>query len=113
MDEKKFKRLQKSLSQALAHAQGDGGKVTLTHVRILEPKAMSSNQIASLRERLRLSQSVFAKLLNVSTKTVMAWEQGQNPPSGSSLRMLEMIKNNPERFLKISEDDGIIERMEA
>ena len=113
MDDKKFKRLQKSMELAVQHAQGKGGKVTMTEIRILEPKAMSAKQIASLRTKLRLSQSVFAKLLNVSPKTVMAWEQGQNPPSGSSLRMLELIKNDPERFLRMSEDDGIIERLEA
>ena len=113
MDDKKFKRLQKSMKQALGHAQGKNDKVTVTEIRILEPKVLSAKQIASLRTKLRLSQSVFAKLLNVSPKTVMAWEQGQNPPNGSSLRMLEMIKNDPERFLRMSEDDGIIERLEA
>lgn len=113
MDKKKFKKLQKSLEQALQHARGDNNKVSVTHVRILEPKALTANQIAALRKKLRLSQSVFAKLLNVSPKTVMAWEQGQNPPSGSSLRMLEIIKNDPERFLRISEEDGIIEITKA
>jgi putative transcriptional regulator len=113
MDDKKFKRLQKSMKQALHHAQGKDGKVTMTEIRILEPKVMSAKQIAALRTKLRLSQSVFAKLLNVSPKTVMAWEQGQNPPNGCSLRMLEMIENDPERFLRMSEDDGIIERLEA
>lgn len=101
------------MKQALHHAQGKDGKVTMTEIRILEPKVMSAKQIAALRTKLRLSQSVFAKLLNVSPKTVMAWEQGQNPPNGCSLRMLEMIENDPERFLRMSEDDGIIERLEA
>ena len=37
-------------------------------------------KIAKLRERLAISQSVFAAMLNVSSSTVQKWEQGQRTP---------------------------------
>ena len=62
MDDRKFSRLKKSMNQALKHAQRKNAKVTVTEIRILEPKVLSAKQIAALRAKLRLSQSVFAKL---------------------------------------------------
>jgi hypothetical protein len=34
MDEKKFKRLQKSMKQALQHARGNDSKITMTEIRV-------------------------------------------------------------------------------
>ena len=38
----------------------------------------------------------FASALNVSDKTVKAWEQGIKPPGSSALRLLEIIERHPE-----------------
>ncbi|HEY7180128.1 MAG TPA: helix-turn-helix domain-containing protein [Blastocatellia bacterium] len=35
---------------------------------------MKKREIAKLRQQLNLSQAVFASVLNVSVKTVQAWE---------------------------------------
>lgn len=40
-----------------------------------------------------MSQSVFARLLMVSTKTVQSWEQGVRNPMHSSLRLIQFIEN--------------------
>ncbi len=45
---------------------------------------------------LRLSQPVFAKLLNVSPETVKAWEQGKRVPEGAAVRLLEVAEDHPE-----------------
>jgi DNA-binding transcriptional regulator YiaG len=34
-----------------------------------------------------MSQAVFAQVLNVSTKTVQSWVQGQRKPSQAALRL--------------------------
>ena len=48
--------------------------------------------------RLGLKQRQFADVLNVSDKTVKAWEQGINPPSGPALRLLQIAELHPEVF---------------
>ena len=57
---------------------------------------MSSHEIARIRKRLNYSQSVFARVLNVSTKTVQAWEQGVRVPSDAALKLLTIAKKHPE-----------------
>lgn len=50
-----------------------------------------SARIRALRERLQLSQSVLAALLNTSDSTVRKWEQGDKSPSGPSLKLLNLL----------------------
>ena len=65
-----------------------------------EPESMSATEIKKLREKLSLSVSVFASVMNVSPKTVEAWEAGTNEIGGSALRLLDMIKKNPDIILE-------------
>jgi len=61
------------------------------------PKPMSARQIIGLRKsKLRVSQSVFARLANTAPQTVHAWEQGRSRPSGSALRVLHIFDDRPE-----------------
>ena len=66
----------------------------------VEPESMSASEIKKLREKLSLSVSVFASVMNVSPKTVEAWEAGTNEIGGSALRLLDMIKKNPDIILE-------------
>ena len=79
-----------------------GKKLTLKKVSLpSKPKEMSAAEIAILRKKqLNMSQHVFASLLNVSTKTVQAWEQNHNHPNGTALRLLQLIGEKPEIFTK-------------
>ena len=45
---------------------------------------------------MRLSQPVFADLLNVSPETVKSWEQGKNYPAGAAVRLLQVAEKHPE-----------------
>jgi putative transcriptional regulator len=51
----------------------------------------SADDIRTIRERNRVSQSVFAAYLNVGKTTVSQWEQGQKHPRGTSLKLLSLI----------------------
>ena len=57
---------------------------------------MSAEDIKKLRLRLRLSSGMFASVMGVSEKTVEAWERGTNKPSGSSLRLMNMLSIYPD-----------------
>ena len=66
----------------------------------VEPETMNASEIKKIREILSLSVSVFASVMNVSPKTVEAWEAGTNEIGGSALRLLDMIKKNPDIILE-------------
>ena len=51
--------------------------------------------IRKIREKTKFSQSVFAKVLNVSPSTVRQWEQGKRKPSGSTKVLLELLSMQP------------------
>lgn len=53
-----------------------------------------------LRKQLNYSQSLFARVLNVSTKTVQAWEQGVRVPSDAALKLLTIAKKHPDILLE-------------
>jgi Predicted transcriptional regulator len=58
----------------------------------LDVEPLSPQQIKSLRERLHVSQAVFAALLNTSVSTIQKWEIGEKKPSGPSLKLLNLIE---------------------
>lgn len=54
-------------------------------------RSLSARQIRAIRARTRMSQAVFAAILNTSTSTVQKWEIGAKRPSGPSLKLLNMV----------------------
>ncbi len=61
----------------------------------IDPVIITANEIQTIRKTLKLSQSVFAKLLNVSLSSVRQWEQGIRTPSGSTMVLLELLQREP------------------
>ena len=61
----------------------------LTPVRPLTPR-----QIRALRERERVSQTVFANYLNVTPNLVSKWERGEKKPSGPALKLLSLVEKH-------------------
>ena len=53
---------------------------------------LDSTRIKRLRERLHVSQPIFAHYLNTSESTVQKWERGEKKPSGPSLKLLALVK---------------------
>ena len=82
----------------------DKGKISLrtTVVEVPKPlKIMTSKDLKKVREKqLNMSQTIFAKFLNVSPETVRAWEQGKTSPKGPALVMLNLAKNDKQAFLE-------------
>lgn len=97
--------LVQSAEEALAYVRGDQSKGRV-RVRTREatipipppPASYTPEQIHAIRLHLGLKQREFADVLNVSDKTVKAWEQGINPPSGPALRLLQIAEAHPELF---------------
>lgn len=77
------------------HKAGVMDKVTLRDIEALCVRPllpMSPEEIKELRGKYGVSQSVFARYLNVQAVTVKKWEQGANSPSGPALKLLHLIK---------------------
>jgi putative transcriptional regulator len=54
-------------------------------------RTLSARQIRAIRTRARMSQAVFAAVLNTSVSTVQKWEIGEKRPSGPSLKLLDVV----------------------
>lgn len=54
---------------------------------------LTATQIKKIRLREHVSQPVFAKYLNISTSTIKQWEQGEKHPRGTSLKLLNLVKD--------------------
>lgn len=50
-----------------------------------------SQQIKRIRTKLKLSQPVFAAVLNTTLSTVVQWEGGKKHPRGTSLKLLNLV----------------------
>lgn len=53
---------------------------------------MRPQDIADLRAREGVSQSVFAIHLNVTKSTVAQWESGEKKPAGPALKLLNLVQ---------------------
>ena len=69
------------------------GGLNLKTTKLSEP---SPPQI--IRSKLNLSQSLFAGLLGVSTRTLQDWEQGRRVPQGPAIALLRIAEQHPEVF---------------
>ncbi len=54
---------------------------------------LTPDEIRGIRDHERVSQSVFAHYLNVSTSIVSKWERGYKTPTGSSLKLLSIVRH--------------------
>ena len=55
-------------------------------------EALKPEQIKRIREEARVSQAVFAAILNTSLSTVQKWEIGQKRPTGTALKLLYLVQ---------------------
>ena len=74
------------------------GKITLrTHKveqQALEPD--SGEEIAALRERLNMSQPVFAHVLRAAPATLKNWEQNRSRPNDQATLLIRLLARHPE-----------------
>ncbi|MEX1103865.1 MAG: helix-turn-helix domain-containing protein [Dehalococcoidia bacterium] len=57
-----------------------------------ERATWDAERVASLRRRLRLSQTALAAEMGVRQQTVSEWETGRYAPRGASARLLSMLE---------------------
>jgi putative transcriptional regulator len=73
----------------------------------LRPTPYDPEMVKETRKLLGASQSVFARFLGVSIKTVRAWEQGINTPNDIACRFMDEIRRNPPYWLERLRDAAV------
>lgn len=91
----KMSKFSTKLREALEEIkQCEEGKITLRTELVEIPKppaSLKAQDIKNIRKNNMYSQGMFARVLNVSVKTVQSWESGKRTPRDASLRLLEII----------------------
>lgn len=59
---------------------------------LVKPDVFSPDDIRALRERENVSQSVFARYLNVTKNLVSDWERGIKKPGGPATLLLSLVR---------------------
>jgi putative transcriptional regulator len=87
-----------SVEALAAHVRGERKLTLHTHALTLPGRLdpLRPKDVAAIRRRLNVSQSVFAALLNVPKVTAISWEKGRRKPTGAALRLLDLIRKKPE-----------------
>lgn len=74
---------------------------TVRRVKLdLEPRLYDKAEVKRVREAIKASQPLFAKLLGVDVNTVRSWEQGKREPSPMARRFMDEIIADPKRWQK-------------
>lgn len=61
---------------------------------------IAANEVAAARLKSGLSQSDFAKALQISPRTLQEWEQGRREPSGAAKALIQIAFRHPEVILE-------------
>jgi len=61
---------------------------------------IGASGVRTIRERTKLSQSEFARLIGVSVKTLQNWEQDRRRPAGPAAALLKIIAHEPQLAVK-------------
>jgi putative transcriptional regulator len=97
---RKFKSDAFEAIHSSASAMYKVGAIDKTTMREFDTSCLSSPlvlkpaQIKKLRQRLRVSQPVFARYLNTSESTIEKWETGAKRPSGMALKLLSVVEKH-------------------
>ena len=78
------------------HEIGLADKRTMKHFDeacLIPVATLSPEEIRAIRVRSQVSQSVFARYLNVSPGVVSQGERGEKHPAGASLKLLSIVRN--------------------
>lgn len=92
MDEKMFNELIASLEEGGAILRGE-----------IEPSRtfyLNNMDVKKIRQKFNVSQKEFARMLNISVRTLQNWEQGRREPTGPAKILLLIADQHPEAVLQ-------------
>jgi putative transcriptional regulator len=96
---KVFEELRKALGDSLRYERGEAMDLRTTDIPA-PVKPITPREIREIRVSLHASQSLFAKLINVSANTIESWEQGVRRPRQAALKLLDIARRHPQVLLE-------------
>jgi putative transcriptional regulator len=94
MSRKLADRLERSLRQALAYANGTAD---VSQYRVHVPHEVD---VRAIRDKLGMTQEEFARQFGFSVNTLRHWEQGKRVPEGPTRAYLLVIDRAPKAVQK-------------
>ncbi len=92
MEQALFDDLVHSLKEAKAIARGEAP--ASRRIKVTPP------DVKAVREQIGLSQSEFARLMQISIKTLQNWEQYRRNPTGPAAALFKIVQTAPDVALK-------------
>lgn len=80
------------------------GKITLkkhTAEKITAPE-LKSGELVELRQKLNVSQAVFAQYLRINKRTLENWEQGRAKPNAQAAVLIKMVEKYPDTLSRLA-----------
>ena len=77
-------------------------KTLRTHRASVKPVSMTPAEVKAVREKLRLSQAVFAQYLHTGVTTLQNWEQGLARPNKQAILLIKMVDRNPQTLNELA-----------
>lgn len=90
-----FTEMMKGVNEMATHREG---KITLRSDDFVEKPAseVSAQEIVALRERLHMSQNVFARRIRTSASTLRNWEQEKSRPNAQAALLIRLVEKFPD-----------------
>lgn len=90
-----FAEMMQGVSEMAAQREG---KITLRQYSVEEKPApeVTAHEIVALREKMHLSQEVFAKRFRISVGTLRKWEQNKAKPNTQAAVLIKLVEQYPD-----------------
>ena len=93
------------LKEGFQALQGEQeSKITLKQYAIEKPVTpqLTSHELVELRDKLNISQAVFASYLRINKRTLENWEQGRAKPNAQAATLIKMVQKYPDTIERLS-----------
>lgn len=97
-----FSELMTGMQELKDHQEG---KITLKRHKVTKraPVTIAPQELRDVREKLNLSQAVFAHYLHTGETTWQNWEQGRARPNAKAVLLIRMVQQNPETLKTLAQ----------
>lgn len=97
-----FSELMEGMQELKDHLDG---KITLKTYKVSkrEPVTIAPQELRDVREKLNLSQAVFAHYLHTGETTYQKWEQGRAKPNAQAVLLIRMVQKTPETLQTLAQ----------
>jgi DNA-binding transcriptional regulator YiaG len=92
----------RALSPAASRPSADAPKLTKRELAEMRTADVADDvDVAAIRKRLNLSQSVFAARFGITLAVLRDWEQGRRKPDATARAYLKVVGSQPETVRRI------------